>query len=184
MHTHFEVSTVRGKRRWFYFVCPVQSKSFIYASTLCRTLDRLCDWILAYLRVYVCILCAWVCARCAVLITAQHSMCGRGSSHVLRPSAPLSILVGALACGGPARVTGKQQSASCERACSGKIPPVSPLHNGQCCAYKVPILFSPLVQETRRGSCTRAADDIHNENVLLGTAIVCGSLFGLCEQFQ
>lgn len=51
--------------------------------------------------------------------SALH-VCGRGSSHVLRPSAPPSILVGALARGGPTRVTGKQQSASCERACSGK----------------------------------------------------------------
>lgn len=39
-----------------------------------------------------------VCALCRVLIAAQRVWEG-GSSHVLRPSAPLSILVGALACG-------------------------------------------------------------------------------------
>lgn len=111
---------------------------------LCSTLDRLCDCILAYLHVYVfCIVRACVCVLCTGLITAQRAMCGRGSSHVLRPSAPLSILVGALACGGPTRVTGKQQSPSCERACSGKIPPVSPSHNGHCSAYKVPIILTP-----------------------------------------
>lgn len=41
-----------------------------------------------------------VCALCCVLIAAQRRVCvGGGSSHVLRPSGPLSIIVGALACG-------------------------------------------------------------------------------------
>lgn len=114
----------------------------------------------------------FVCAGRAGHISAQCAMCRRGSSHVLRPSAPLSILVGALACGGQTRVMGKQQSASCEQACSGKIPPVSSLHNGQCSAYKVPILCLP-IQEARRSFCARATDDIHNENVPLGFLFVC-----------
>lgn len=79
------------------------------------------------------------------------------------------------------------QANSKAQAVSGpvpeKIPPVSPSHNGQCSAYKVPILFPP-VQEPRRSSCTRAADDIHNENVLLGTVDCLCEPFGLCEQFQ
>lgn len=120
--------------------------------------------------------------RCAVLIAAQCSMCGRESSHVLRPSAPLSILVGALACGVLTHVTGKQKSASCERACSGKIPPVSPLHNGQCvlCIQGSDSLFSP-VQEPLQCSCTRALDNNHNENVLLGTVDCLCECKGLCK---
>lgn len=49
----------------------VQSESLIYASALCRAPDRLCDWILAHLRVYVCIVPDCV---CGVLIAAQLSV--------------------------------------------------------------------------------------------------------------
>lgn len=165
------------------YVWAIHTSSLLLMPTLCSTLDRMCDWMLAYLSVYVCILCTWVCVWCAGLIAAQRAMCGRGSSHVLRPSALLSILVGALACGGSTRVTGKQQSTSCERACSGKIPSVSHLDNEQCSAYKVPILFLS-VQELWWCSYRCGADDIHNENVLLGKARCSCKPFGLCEQFQ
>lgn len=138
-----------------------------------------------HISVFMFVSCAHecVCVWCAGLIAAQRAMCGRGSSHVLRPSALLSILVGALACGGSTRVTGKQQSTSCERACSGKIPSVSHLDNEQCSAYKVPILFLS-VQELWWCSYRCGADDIHNENVLLGKAGCSCKPFGLCEQFQ
>lgn len=86
---------------------------------LCATLGQTVWWYTGATRclcLYLCV-CERVC-KCvwsAGLITALRAMCGRLSSHVLRPSAPLSIFVGALACGGPTRVTGKQQSASCEQ---------------------------------------------------------------------
>lgn len=75
------------------------------------------------------------------------------------------------------------QASSKAQAVSGpvpekKIPPVCPLHNGQCSAYRTAILSTPSIQELRRCSCARAADAVHNENVLLGTAR------GLCEQFH
>lgn len=101
---------------------------------------------------------SWVSECVCNVRRAHHSSSWHvweGSSHVLRPSAPLSILVGALACGGSTHVTGKQRGASCERACSGKkkIPPVCPLHNGQCSAYKTAILSTPSIQEP--WSCCR-----------------------------
>lgn len=43
--THIKVSTEEISSGLIF--CEVQSESFIHASTLCRTLDRLCDWILA-----------------------------------------------------------------------------------------------------------------------------------------
>lgn len=130
--------------------------------------------------VFMFVSCVHVCVRrCAVLIAAQRSMCGRGSSHVLRPSAPLSILVGALACGGPTRVTGKRQSASCERACSGKIPPVSPLHNGQCSAYKVPILSGSHGDALVHGPQTIFTMKMFflAQSIVCVSLLVCGSNF-------
>ncbi len=137
-----------------------------------------------HISVFMFVSCVYECMCVCAVRCAHRAMCGRGSSHVLRPSAPLSILVGALACGGPARVTGKQQSASCERACSGKkILQFLPRTMGSVLQTRFPFFF-PLCKSHGRSSCTRAAYDIHNENVLLGTVDCLCEPFGLCEQFQ
>lgn len=120
---------------------------------------------------------------CAVLVAP---CVGGGSSHVLRPSAPLSILVGALACGGPTRVTGKQQSASCERACSGKkkIPPVCPSHNGQCSVHKVPFLLLAS-SKSRGGALVRGPQTVFTMKMFfLAQSIVCASLLWLVGEIS
>lgn len=120
---------------------------------------------------------------------SQGGVCGRGSGHVLRPSAPLSILVcvwGGLACGGPTRVTGKQQNASCERACSGEKNSSTFTQWAVFCIQgsHSPPPHPPRVQEPEQNSCTRATDDIHNENVLLGTGDCLCEPFGWRETSQ
>lgn len=73
-----------------------------------------------HISVFMFVSCAHECV-CGVPGSSQlkRAMCGRGSNHVLRPSALLSILVGALACGRSARVTGKRQK---QQAVSGPVP--------------------------------------------------------------
>lgn len=112
-------------------------------------------------------------ARRALRRSTWHVWEG-GCSHVLRPSAPPSILVWGLSLWW---INARHRQAARPKLWAGlfrkkkKILQFCPLHNGQCSAHKVAILSAPPPSlELRRCSCAQAADDIHNENVLLGTA--------------
>lgn len=125
----------------------------------------------------LCLHCAWLCVRCAHRSSAQRP--------VLRPSAHRSIFVGALACAGPMRVTGTQAK---RKLWAGlfwkKNPPVSSCTMGSVLRTRLPFSLHPL-QEPLWRSCTRAADDTHNENVLLGTvACFCVSLSSCGSSFN